>query len=122
MTNHKSTQEAKRVILWLAIEDFCGLWEVLWQLNSSLPSLSPGVRLALGKSLVIDMLAKGLLDAYEAVEPYEQLTRVPLDQAIAACMDDMQWNEPLCGSKTLRMGATIVGEDIYRKMTSVVST
>lgn len=102
-----------RAILWLAIEDFAGLWEVVWQLRSIRPETpEPGLRES-AVEIVTDFLRRGWIDLYKCQEPYGELRKIPSGDAASLLAQEASWNEPSADSISIRVGATPSGEAAF---------
>lgn len=54
--------EVRKQILWAAIEDYCGLYEVLWELNTTHPHVPEVDRRRAAKECISAMLRRGWLN------------------------------------------------------------
>jgi hypothetical protein len=84
----------KRMILTSASEDYCGLWEAIWELNSAYPRLSPGEREFAAKAIVRELLEEGLIDLYVRKEPKAQEERLSREQWDGALSNELYWDAP----------------------------
>ncbi len=63
-------QEISKKILWAGIEDYTGLWEMYWELNSDYPHLSETEKHQILYELLISFSTRGWLKLYWCKEPY----------------------------------------------------
>ena len=65
-----------KTLLWASIEDYCGLWELVWELNALHPhnSLQENQYMALQGTLYC--LSKDLMGLFYCQEPYGRITKV----------------------------------------------
>lgn len=110
-----SESELARRVLWLAIEDYSGLWEVIWELNSLAPSRDSGQSRVLAKRLVHDLLVKGLIQIYRCQEPDGELLAVPTADGKKILERTDAWKPPEFDGCSWRIGATEKGEQAYRE-------
>jgi hypothetical protein len=100
------------IVLWLAIEDYSGLWEIVWELNTRSPEdrASNGRR---ARETVRELLQRGFLDLYWTDEPYGDPVRIPAPEIDAVLDTDEYWDAPTAGVRSVRIGATEAGEEGY---------
>ena len=101
-----------RALLWLAIEDYAGLWETVWELNGADPAPADE-HLAAARRAVPQMLDRGWISVHRSVEPDGELTELSDAEARLALADDRSWSEPTTGSTSIRISATPDGERAY---------
>ncbi len=105
--------EDERAILWLAIEDFSGLWETVWQLRSLGPDVDDEVLAQRARNAVAHLLRSGWVDVYRCDEPYGELSLISTDEAVVSLDQPSAWDEPQAGRVSLRIGATENGREAY---------
>jgi hypothetical protein len=103
------------IVLWLAIEDYSGLWEVLWELNTRFPKESITNR-DRARETVRELLRRRLVDLYWSEEPYGDPIRIPFQEAEAVLDDERNWEEPVPKDRSVRIGATETGEEVYEDL------
>jgi hypothetical protein len=103
------------IVLWLAIEDYSGLWEVVWELNTRFPGNDPSNRRRARETVRV-LLDRGLLDLYWSQEPLGDPVRISAEEAQALLDDDRFWEEPVAGGRSVRIGATEAGEEAYEDL------
>ncbi len=106
-------QEITKKILWLGIEDYSGLWEILWELNSQYPELAEAKRYELAQSTLQTLVDKGYLSLYRCQEPYGELTEIPFNEVRSLIHNSENWKEPKPDSLSLRISTTQEGEAAY---------
>ncbi|HEX5495988.1 MAG TPA: hypothetical protein VFX70_15575 [Mycobacteriales bacterium] len=102
-----------RAILWLAIEDFAGLWEVVWQLRSITPEAQEPELRESARRIVSDLLRRGWVNLYECQEPYGEMRKVPSADAAGLLARETYWSEPAADAVSIRVGATTSGEAAF---------
>lgn len=110
-------REITKKILWLGIEDYSGLWEILWDLKTQDPLLSEGESYEMARDALQTSIKEGYLKLYRCQEPYGELTEIPSEQAYSLVQDPKNWQEPQANSLSLRIGTTETGQEIYRGLT-----
>lgn len=63
-------------ILGLAIEDYSGLWEVVWQLRALDPKAASEALIARAKVSLMELLARDLVTLYRCQEPYGDMAEI----------------------------------------------
>jgi len=102
-------QDAK-TLLWLAIEDYSGLWEAVWELRSLHPRADSDELIATSKEVLAGFLRDGLIELYRCVEPYGDMTRVDDGDAPRLLEVAEGWDAPEDGALSVRFSATSAGE------------
>jgi hypothetical protein len=105
----------ERTILWLAIEDFSGMWEVVWQLRSLRPEDSDAELNRRAKDVLSHLLQRGWADLYHCEEPYGRLSKIPSGETDAILGEAGAWEEPQAGAISKRIGATAKGRKAYER-------
>ena len=107
-------KQITKKILWLGMEDYSGLWEILWELNTLYPEISETKKYELAQNTVQALIDKGYLNLYRCEEPYDKLSKVSSNEAYSLIDDFESWKEPKPNSISLRIGTTQKGEDAYK--------
>jgi hypothetical protein len=105
----------ERKILWAAIEDFAGLWELVWELATICPKVAEPDRRSVAERTVRDLLERSCIELYVRSEigGNEQLVpRARWDQLLS---NEANWLEPSTSSIEVLVGATGVGEKVYAR-------
>jgi hypothetical protein len=102
-------------ILWATIEDFAGLWEVLWEINTSYPDAELE-----NKNIIKQILHKFLLDNLVVfyVEKWgnEQLgSPLNLADSIKALNQEENWSAPGFDQICIKISSTDKGEKYYNE-------
>ena len=105
--------ELVRRVLWLGIEDFSGLWEVVWELNTLMPDRDPAQNRDLARDIVHGLLAEGLVQIFQCKEPDGQQVAVSLETAEEVLAGDEAWEPPEFNGLSWRIGATEKGSEAY---------
>lgn len=101
-------------VLWLAIEEASGLWEVLWDLKPKYPTVSEEERFAEASKAVSELVSRGWVEVYRSREPSGALEPVPPSSVGSLLADRANWEEPRNGDTSIRIAATDRGR---RKLT-----
>ncbi len=101
------------VALWLAIEDYAGLWEVIWEINTIAPELQENEKKNLAITAVKELLDRGWVELLSSDESTGSMTQI--DQASVARIIEQEdsWREPAASGRSTRMSATPAGEAAY---------
>lgn len=108
------TEQLARRILWACIEDYAGLWELLWEANTEFPNECAADRELATQRLVRSFHNKGLVTLYRCQEPYGELTQIGPDQVSGLLEDRRNWEAPDIRGLSIRASATKAGEAAYR--------
>jgi len=108
-----STPELLKHILWLAIEDYSGLWEVVWEINSRYGELSETERMVLARQVVRDLASRGWVALYRCQEPYGDMVPLSLEEYERVLLNPANWVQPTADSVSIRISATEAGERAY---------
>lgn len=107
MTQHPDDTSA---LLWLAAEDYAGLWEAVWQLHTLHPDGEVSELRDRAEQIIRGLLDAGLVELYWCQEPYGDMSAIPADGAAAVLATPGVWEEPDAGATSVRVSATPAGE------------
>jgi hypothetical protein len=107
--------EVVRRVLWLGIEDYSGLWEVVWELNTLRDDKTPAENRATAQEIVTELLEKDLIQIFQCEEPDGSPVAVPMGVAKKILETDSAWEPPGFNGVSWRIGATDKGERAYNK-------
>jgi hypothetical protein len=106
--------DAQDTVLWICIEDYAGLWEIVWDLRGhGRGTMSEETLVDLARRTTIDLLDRGWLAAFTCLEPYGDLSPLGADQARTSLADAEAWVLPNDGAVGIRMSVTPAGEAAY---------
>jgi hypothetical protein len=105
-----------RVLLWLAIEDYAGLWEAVWELNTRRPETPESENRRAAEQVLRELLGAGHVRLFRSREPYEDVTPISTAQADTVLGQDESWAEPVRDGTSIRFGATPAGEAAYNEL------
>lgn len=103
----------ERKILWAAIEDYAGLWELLWELATSCPEIAEPDRKPVAERVVRELLEHGCIELYERSGIGGRERRVPKARWNELLSNVANWREPSAESTEVLVGATEEGEEVY---------
>lgn len=101
-------------LLWSTIEDFVGLWELLWEVNSNLKHDSPSNK-ELVKKIILYLLEVGLLKLYYNKWGDDKLEEISHQEAIKTIKGDNFWLPPKVNDLCVKIGSTEKGEKYYNE-------
>lgn len=101
------------LLLFSAIEDDAGLWEMRWELNTQEPDVPEEERNAHALWAVRELLRKGWAGLAWALVPGRELHPVPADQIERVLADAASWEPVAFGQWAVRISATPEGEAHY---------
>lgn len=111
----KKMIEFMKVLLWACIEDYAGLWELHWEVNSKFPDLTEEERKRILIEAVSFLISNGLVKLHRCDEPYGDLSELDLEAAFSALSEEKNWEAPDTSDVSIRAGATKRGEELYEK-------
>lgn len=103
-----------KIQLWACIEDYAGLWELLWEVNSKFPKCPESQRKRLSLEAVQLLLDRGLIKLYQCQEPYGDLSELDLQTARSALKRESYWEAPEFRGISIRVGATEKGKAMWQ--------
>lgn len=103
-------KESIRSVLWATIEDFSGLWEIVWELNS-VNLQKNNAKLAI--SILTYLLNNDLIQLYRSKWGEDELSKIQKVEAILLLHKQDSWLIPRIGEICIRAGSTQKGEDYY---------
>lgn len=102
-------------ILWSTIEDFVGLWEILWELNSVLPENSRKENQDISKKILRYFLEQNLVIIYVSKWGSDELEAKDFNEALNLIEDEKFWNAPYINELCIKIGNTEKGEKYYNE-------
>lgn len=96
-------------ILWSSIEDYVGLWELVWELNSS--GLSDSRSLV--DSILKYLLKEKLIKLYYSKWGKDELLEIDNEHVSSLLLDSKYWEAPSLDQLCIKVGSTIKGEEYY---------
>lgn len=100
-----------KAILWLAVEDYGGLWEAIWELRSIRPDADYDFLLDRARSVLSDLIAQGLVELLHCRESTDDCWPIAEDSAYKLLAQAENWLEPSSLDDILiRFSATPAGD------------
>lgn len=103
-----------KVLLWACIEDYAGLWELLWEVNSKFPELTDAEKKCMSLEALQLLIEKDFIRLYRCKEPYGKLSELEASVALVALTKEKNWVAPELADVSIRAGATQKGEALYK--------
>jgi hypothetical protein len=100
-------------ILWSTIEDFVGLWELFWEIDTEFSGISIVETQATIKILIKVFLENNLVVVYLGEWGSNRLKALDIDAAINLLEEKRFWNAPELNEVCLKLGCTEKGEKYY---------
>ena len=102
-------------LLWTSIEDYCGLWELVWEINTLHPNLSRKEGQHIALQCMLYLISKDLVRLFYCQEPYGRMIEIVDRSSYPNLLQDLKlWEAPLPGTRSIRVSATKSGEKYYR--------
>ena len=113
-SNVINLKDAKRMALASANEDYTGLYELVWELNTRYPSSGIGAKYTIAESTVRELINQGLIALYhrrlaENDEVHEPINGEAVDSTLS---DPVKWYPEDKGGRVV-FSATEEGEKAY---------
>jgi hypothetical protein len=86
-----SVDDARSIALGGANEDYCGLYEVLWELNSKFPTDSDDAHLAVARTAVEQLVREGVVGLFAAEWAKDAFAPVASDEALSLLSQSDSW-------------------------------
>ena len=102
-------------VLWSTIEDFVGLWEILWELNSLLPENSQKENQEIAKKIIKYFLNQQLIILYSDKWGSDELKELHFNAALKLLEREKYWNAPEINEPCIKIGNTEKGEKFYNE-------
>jgi len=102
-------------ILWSTIEDFVGLWEILWELNSALPEKSQKENQEKARRILRYFLEQSLVTFYMNKWGSDELEKLYFNEALKLLEDEKYWNAPAVNELCIKIGNTEKGKNFYNE-------
>lgn len=97
-------------VLWSTIEDFSGLWEILWELNSlEIKRNRKSTAIIILKYLYKQNLIKFYFNRWGT----DKLTEVDKQEVQNLFNKEQYWKAPNFGETCIKVGSTLKGEEYY---------
>jgi hypothetical protein len=105
-------------VLWASIEDYCGLWELVWEINTLHPNLSRKDSQHIALQCMLYLISKDLARLFYCQEPYGKMIEIVDRNIYHSLLEDLKvWKPPLPGRRSIRIYATKSGEKYYDNLT-----
>jgi len=107
----------ERAILWASIEDYCGLWELVWEIISLYPNLSKKKNRDATSRCILHLISKDFVELLYCQEPYGEMIKIgDRNNCPNLLCNPKVWASPLPKSQSIRVSATKAGEKYYDDM------
>ncbi|MFW9928262.1 MAG: hypothetical protein ACFFD1_02615 [Candidatus Thorarchaeota archaeon] len=111
----KITKEGVKLVLWAAIEDYCGLWEIPWELKNLQNSFNESQLKILSLEIIKFLISGGFIELFYCKEPYGDITKISDTNLYCNLLNQSKyWDIPNSGDKSIRINATQKGEKLYQ--------
>ena len=108
------TAKLRQSILSDGVDDYFGLYEIIWGLNAKYPDMDGSEKLAVAIPVAADMLAQGLIELYASTWTPTSHRQMNAGEAAAAIRDLVSWMPPdERGGGYVAFAATKEGERLY---------
>lgn len=112
-------QEEVNKILWSTVEDFVGLWQVAWELNTIYPDNSHDLNRNIAMKIVKYFIDNELVELYYENWGKDNLTKIPINEAKSIINQDDFWSAPEMNEICVKAGSTSKGEKYYNEELNV---
>jgi hypothetical protein len=108
-----SSNNLQEKILLLAVEDYSGLWEAVFETKASNTELSDSQAITLADDIIRQLLKKGWVKLFWSNWPSFDYTPVSDSQTDEVLANPSYWKTPSTDAKFIRYSATDEGEKAY---------
>jgi hypothetical protein len=106
-------EEIAYKILWATIEDFTGLWEIFWEINTDIPNAESENKKNI-KQILHKFLVDGLVVFYTGKWGSDQSDlHLDIEESVKALDQEENWSAPDFGKFCIKIGSTEKGEKYY---------
>ncbi|HEV7935273.1 MAG TPA: hypothetical protein VGP70_23545 [Actinomadura sp.] len=109
-------EQFRKAVLWAAIEDYSGLWEIVWELNTLDPEGAEKQHIQMSKAIVRDFLNRDWVQLFWCQEPYGGVTLIAEKEIGQVLADAASWMPPDPEAVSVRVSATDAGERMYDQL------
>lgn len=95
--------EIRDVVLDLTSDDYVGLWEIAWRLNTLFPNEAPSERQYMAEGVTSELLREGRLTAFVGAMFDEDATPIPTEEAVREVQTRSAWEPPAQGAHHMRV-------------------
>jgi hypothetical protein len=107
-------------VLWSSIEDYCGLWELVWEINTLHPNRSRKDSQHIALQCMLYLISKDWVRLFYCQEPYGKMIEIVDRNIYHSLLKDLKvWKSPLPGARSIRISATKSGEKYYEMIAKV---
>ncbi|MEM7382782.1 MAG: hypothetical protein AAF400_00390 [Bacteroidota bacterium] len=104
-------------LLLASIEDYCGLWEMVWEINTLYPHLSSKASQRVAYRCILYLISKDFVKLFYCQEPYGKMIEIASGDSQVDLLQDLKiWEPPLPEACSVRVSATKAGEKYYNDM------
>jgi len=103
--------EIERKIVWAAIEDYAGLWELIWEISSLNPKIPQLENIKVVKEIIKKYIDNDIIDIYENIWGEKEYFLV--QNNLQLLNQSSFWEPPLLGEKCLTISCTGKGIEYY---------
>ena len=102
-------------ILWSTIEDYVGLWEILWELDSELPSNNNKENQENARKILKYFIDENLVTFYLNKWGSDELEELSFNETIIHLKEKKYWKAPKINELCIKIGNTEKGENYYNE-------
>lgn len=102
-------------ILWSTIEDFVGLWEINWEVNTFFPNNSSSQNKEFARKILVYFIENDLVKLYFDKWGGDELSELNKKEALEITREEKFWDPPSINDRCIKVGSTEKGEMYYKK-------
>jgi hypothetical protein len=103
------------MILDLVVDDFVGLWELLWRANTVAPTTDEAVRRQEVQKALTALLDRGAVSLYEGSSFTGEESLIPRERALRLVDQPSVWEPAGAAERHIRAAATGSGDEEYKR-------
>jgi hypothetical protein len=103
---------ARKELLWSAHEDWTGLWEAAWSMQTMWPELQGQPAIDAARSVLQDLLREGLVYLCWFDEETNQERAISVEEAYSLLTSPENWRPPVSSKGQIRFATTAAGDQV----------
>lgn len=100
-------------LLELSVEDFYGLWEIIWTFRQLSPDRSESELVSIARDSLKNLFGRGWVRIFSRIGAAGDVTPLQSDEVEDILSECKNWEEPTIDSVQIVIGATPEGERAY---------
>jgi len=103
----------ERCVLWASVEDFVGLWEVVYLLAGGCPDVAEDERPSVARATVGALLERGYVRLWRREGSWGRPELLAGEQVADVLAEDIHWRAPAPGGPNVLLASTAEGRALF---------